>query len=181
MGPKYRIPFKRRLKGKTDYKKRLGLLKSGELRLVVRKSLKHTKLQIIKYEKGGDKTLISASTQDLVKMGWKYSTSNTPSAYLAGLLIGVKSKKQKIKRVILDIGPQISVKGSKIYAAVKGVIDAGVDVPCSEGMFPPESRIKGENIVKYSKECKNKVQFSKINPENMVKDFEKIKEKILKG
>ncbi|MEM5793267.1 MAG: 50S ribosomal protein L18 [Candidatus Aenigmatarchaeota archaeon] len=181
MGPKYKLPFKRRFEGKTDYRKRLALIKSGEIRLVVRKSNKHTKLQIVKYQPEGDRTLASASTQDLIKLGWKYSTSNTPSAYLAGLLMGIKARKNKLKKVILDIGPQVSVKGSKIYAAVKGVIDAGIEVPCSEEMFPPESRIKGENIVKYAKECNNKNQFSKIKPVDMVKDFEKIKEKILKG
>jgi len=183
IGPKYKMPFKRRYDKKTNYNKRLGLLLSGKPRLVIRKSLKHLKLQIVKYEPKGDKTLVSANTQDLEKFGWKYSTANLPAAYLAGLLIGQKAKKSKIKEAIVDLGPQISVKGSRLYAAVKGAIDAGLEVPCSEDVFPSEERIKGEHIVKYSKEKGNtyKTQFSKIKPDNMTEDFEKVKEKIMKG
>ena len=183
IGPKYRMPFKRRLEKKTNYKKRLGLLLSEKPRLIVRASLKHMKVQIIKYEVKGDKTIASATTQELKKLGWKYSTSNLPAAYLTGLLIGKKAKKKKVKNVVVDFGVQRIVKGSRLYAALKGAIDAGLEVPCSEGVFPSEERIRGENIVKYSKEKGDtyKTQFSKVKPDNMVKDFEKIKEKIMKG
>jgi len=94
-GPRYKMPFKRRYEKKTNYKKRLGLLLSEKPRLVVRKFLRHTKAQIIKYEPKGDKTVVSANTQELEKLGWKYSTSNIPAAYLTGLLIGQRAKKKK--------------------------------------------------------------------------------------
>jgi len=183
IGPKYKMPFKRRFEKETNYKKRLGLLLSEKPRLVIRTSNKHTKAQIIKYETEGDKTLVSANTQDIKALGWKYSTSNLPSAYLAGLLIGQRAKKKKIKDVVVDFGVQKIIKGSKLYAAVKGVKDAGIEVPCSEDVLPTEGRIKGENIVKYSKEKGDtyKIQFSKVKPDKMVEDFEKLKEKIIKG
>jgi len=169
------MPFKRRFEKKTNYKKRLGLLLSGKPRLVIRRSLTHTKVQIIKYEPKGDKTIVSATTQELEKMGWKYSTSNIPAAYLVGLLIGKRAKKKKLKSLVLDIGLQRSVKGSRIYATVKGAIDAGLEIPCSEEVFPSEERLRGEHIVKFSKEVGDvhKIQFSKVKPDNMVKDFEK--------
>ncbi len=180
-GPRYKMPFKRRFEGKTNYKKRLGLLLSGKPRLVIRTSLKHVKTQIIKYNPEGDKTIVSASTQELEKLGWKHSTSNIPAAYLTGLLIGKKAKKKKIKEVVVDFGPQKLVKGSRLYAVIKGGIDAGLEIPCSEEVLPSEKRIKGEHIVKYSKENKDKTQFSKVKPANMTKDWKKIKEKIMKG
>ena len=176
------MPFKRRFEEKTNYKKRLGLLSSKKPRLVVRKSVKHTRAQIIEYEPKGDKTIVSATTQELEKLGWKYSTSDIPAAYLVGLLVGRKAKK-KIKDVVVDLGTQKNVKGSKLYAVVKGVIDSGIEVPCSEEVLPSEERLRGEHIVKYSKEKGDsyKTQFSKVKPDNMVEDFEKIKEKIMKG
>ena len=43
----YTVPFRRKREGKTNYKKRLGLLKSKSLRLVVRKSNKHILVQLV--------------------------------------------------------------------------------------------------------------------------------------
>ena len=180
-GPRYKLPFKRRFEKKTNYRKRLGLLLSEKPRVVIRTSNKHTKTQIIKYETDGDKTLISANSQDLKKLGWKYSTSNLPAAYLTGLLVGQKAKKNKIKDIVVDLGVQRTVKGSRLYATIKGIIDAGIKVPCSEEVLPSEERIKGEHIVKYSKTDTYKTQFSKVKPDKMVEDFEKAKEKIMKG
>ena len=65
--PKFRMPFKRRLEGKTNYRKRLRLLLSRKPRLVVRKSLKHVRAQIIEFDPVGDKTIVSASTEELKK------------------------------------------------------------------------------------------------------------------
>ena len=41
-------------------------------------------------------------------------------------------------------------KGAKIFAALSGVVDAGVDVPHSEEKIVKE-RMKGEHIAKYAK------------------------------
>ena len=65
-GPRYRRPFRRRFEGKTDYHKRLKLLKSRKLRVVVRTSNNHVRVQIVQSKLGGDKILISAFSKELV-------------------------------------------------------------------------------------------------------------------
>lgn len=161
------MPFKRRRLEKTDYKRRLKLLTSKKPRLVVRKSLKFIKAQIIEFAKEGDKTLVSASSQELKKLGWKFACDNLPSAYLTGLLIGKKALKKEIKEVILDLGLHPSTKGSRIYACVKGALDAGLNVPCDESVFPTEERIKGLHVAKHLEKFKN-----------LPEEFEKIKQEI---
>ena len=43
-GPRYRIKLRRRREGRTDYRHRLALLKSGETRIAVRRSLKNIRV-----------------------------------------------------------------------------------------------------------------------------------------
>ncbi len=167
--PRLRIHFKRRREGKTNYKKRLELLKSKKPRLVVRKSLKYINAQIISFDKLGDKTLASASSKELKKFGWRFAKDNLPSAYLTGLLIAKRAREKGIEEAILDIGLQASTKGSRIYAVVKGARDAGLKVQAEESMLPSEERIRGEHIANYNK------KFS-----NIVEEFERIKEEIKK-
>ena len=164
--PTYRTPFRRRREGKTDYKKRLRLLLSKEPRLVVRKSLNYIRAQIIQFDKAGDKTLATANSKELKKLGWKFACDNLPAAYLTGLLIGKRTLKKKINEVVLDSGLYPSVKGSRIYAMVKGALDAGLKVPYDEKISPSEERIKGMHIKKFKE---------------LPVEFEKIKKKILGG
>ena len=60
-------------------------------------------------------------------------------------MFGKKAIEKGVKKMILDAGISRSTKGSKIYAAVKGAKDAGLDIECNEKVFPSESRILGEN------------------------------------
>ena len=166
--PTYKMPFKRRREGKTDYKKRLKLLVSKKPRLVVRKSLKYIRAQIVEFDKKGDKTIVSTSSQELKKMGWKFSTDNLPSAYLVGLIIGKKALKKDVKEAVLDSGLYPSTKGSRIYAVVKGAVDAGLAIPVDEKVFPGEERIKGSHIAKHMRRFKD-----------LPEEFEKIKQKIM--
>jgi large subunit ribosomal protein L18 len=156
----YLMPFKRRREKKTDYKKRLALIKSEKTRLVIRKSSKNITVQFIDYNAKGDKTLVSAFSTELKKFGWK-KTGNIPASYLTGLLAGKRARDKKVKEVVLDLGLQTSTKGSRIYAALKGVLDAGIKVPHSEKILPDEDRIKGVHI-----------------SENTVKQFEEVRSKI---
>jgi len=139
--------FKRRREKKTNYKRRLALLKSGITRLVIRKSLSNISIQFINFVAKGDVTLATANSTELKKFGWN-KTGNIPAAYLTGLLAGKKAKEKKIEKANLDLGLQISTKGSRIYAALKGVVDSGVNVPHSEDILPSEDRIKGKHISK---------------------------------
>lgn len=166
--PTYRMPFKRRRLGKTDYKKRLKLLISKKPRLVVRKSLKYIHAQIVEFAKEGDKTIATVSSEELKKNGWKFACDNLPAAYLTGLLIGKKAVKKGIKEVVLDAGLYPSTAGSRVYAIVKGAVDAGLKVPIEEKVLPKEERIKGIHVASYLEKFKN-----------LPEEFEKIKQKIL--
>jgi len=167
LSPRYKMPFRRRREGKTNYKKRLKLLLSGKPRLVVRKSLKYINTQIIVFDEKGDRTLVAANSKELKKLGWEYACDNVPAAYLTGLLIGKKALKKGIKEAILDIGLYPSTRGSRLYAVVKGAIDAGLHVPCDEKMFPSEERIRGKHIASYLEKFKD-----------MPNKFEELKQKI---
>ena len=153
------MAYKRKMNGKTDYKHRLNLLKSGKLRLVIRKALNNILLQVVKYEPNGDKILTSVHSSSLKKYGWDLHRGNLPSAYLAGLLCGKLAKEKNVEETNLDLGLAKSVKGSVQYAAVKGFIDSGVKVPCSEDVFPNVDRIEGKNI---SEEVNKKFSEAKL-------------------
>lgn len=182
MNAKYELPFKRRLENKTNYRKRLALLKSRKPRLVVRKSLNHIRAQIIDFTPKGDRVLASASSEELKRFGWNYATKNVPSSYLVGLMIGKRALKNKINEAMLDSGLYSNVKGSKINSVLKGAIDAGIAVPHSEDILPPEDRIRGKSIMEYAKKFGGKHHlFAKNNPEKMEEMFVKIKSIILKG
>ena len=51
----------------------------------------------------------------------------------------------KIKKVILDTGLIPSTKGSRVYAAVKGISDAGIKINYDAKMIPSKERLEGEN------------------------------------
>ncbi len=145
------IPFRRKRSGKTNYKKRIAMLTSRMPRFVVRRSLKHIITQIILYEPQGDKIVASATSHDLKKLGWKLSGNNTPAAYLVGYLAGNKAKQAKINEAILDLGLYRPIKGSKLYAVLKGAVDAGLQVSHDPVVMPKEDRIHGKHIADYKK------------------------------
>lgn len=182
-----RIPPKRRRLGLTDYRKRLKLVKSALPRLVIRRTNRYLITQIIKSKLGGDETLITVTSKKLADYGWRAGFKNTPAAYLTGFLAGLLAKKKGIGKAVVDIGLHRAVKGSKVFAAVKGFIDAGVEVAASEGVFPDEDRIKGVPIMEYYKSIKESdvetIQFSKSDEEvymNLDSHFSQVKERILK-
>ncbi|MBI2140058.1 50S ribosomal protein L18 [Candidatus Woesearchaeota archaeon] len=152
----YTVGMRRKREGKTNYKKRLKLLKCVLPRLVVRKSLNNMQLQIAVFEEKGDKILAAAHSRELEQFGWHANNGNVAAAYLAGVLMGAKAVQQGIKEAVLDIGLQKSVRGSRIYAALKGCIDGGLKVPVNPEIFPSEDRIKGAHIGKFAQEMLSK-------------------------
>lgn len=148
-GPRYNVKPRRRREGRTDYRKRLRLLRSEKVRLVVRKSLKNTQIQLIEYKEEGDNILVSANSKELKsKYNWKFSTSTTPAAYLTGLLAGTRAKEKGIDECVLDTGRYPPTKGSKIFASLKGLVDAGVECPHSDERIPSDDRILGKHLNK---------------------------------
>lgn len=187
-GKRRTIAYRRKRELSTDYKKRLGFLKSEMPRLVIRKSNMTITVQLIQYKENGDKVLVTATSKELAKQGWKGHTANMPSAYLTGLLAAKKAKAAKVKEAITDLGLQTPGAGSKLYAALKGAVDGGLEVPHDPAVLPKEDRIKGKHIEEYAKKLgkgdEYKKQFSKYTkanfaPEDMQKHFEDIKKKIL--
>jgi large subunit ribosomal protein L18 len=151
---KYTVQYRRKREGKTNYKRRIKLLSSHKPRLVIRKYSNLIALQIIEFSPKGDKIVCAYDSKKLKELGWEGHTGNIPAAYLSGLYL---AKNCDVKEVIVDFGEQHSVKGSALYAVVKGAIDGGVQINCSEKMFPSEDRIQGQHT-------KTKDLFSKIKP-----------------
>ena len=180
----YETKFKRRAEGKTDYEKRLKLVKSKKVRFVVRKTNTRIISQAIMFELKGDKTIATADSKELTKYGF-YGTNNTPSAYLTGLLLGKKIS-NKIKEGVLDIGRKTASHGSVVFACAKGINDGGVKVPLSKRV-PSEERINATTLDEYAKKLGENANTvfanyakAKITPGEINKAFEKAKSEIQK-
>lgn len=144
-----RIAFRRKREGKTDYRKRIKLVLSQKPRLVVRRSLNNFTAQLIEYSEKGDITLASAHSRELLKFGYNMHRGNARAAYLTAYLCALKAIKKGYKEAILDIGAATPVKGSNIFAALKGAVDAGLNIPHSDEVLPGDERLKGvEEFVK---------------------------------
>jgi large subunit ribosomal protein L18 len=161
-GPRYTVRFRRSRVGKTNYHTRLALLKSRKPRLVIRKTNKYINCQVINYTAKGDTVIASAHSKQLTKNGWKHSCNNLSAAYLTGLMVGLEAKKAKTSDVIFDMGAYSSVKGSVLYAALKGVVDAGLNVPHDPEVFPSEERLQGKHT----------------KAKDLLKDIEAVKKKL---
>ncbi len=186
---RYCVQFRRRREGKTNYKARKALVLSGKPRLVVRGTIKNIIAQIITAKPHGDEVLVSAHSRELGNHEWKAPKGNIPAAYLTGLLCGLKAKAEGINEAILDIGLHSPSKSARVFAVLKGVLDAGIDVPHGEEKLPDEKRIEGEHIAQYAESLTSNPEeyqskFSKyleqkLSPETLPKHFAKIKTQIL--
>jgi len=185
-GSRYKVAFKRRKEGKTDYGARFKLIELDKSRMVVRLTNSHVIAQIIKVAPEGDETVISAHSNELKKMGWLGSTKNISAAYLTGFLCGKKALNEGVDKAILDIGLKSPTKGTKVFAILKGAVDAGLYVPHGDAILPDEERIKGEHIAQYAESLsENEIseKFSGyikngLSPKDLPDHFEKIKQKI---
>ncbi len=145
-GTTFKVKFRRRRELKTDYRKRLAMLKGNKPRLVVRKSNNAMTVEVVSYEQNGDKVNAFFTSLALKKMGWSGHGGNLPAAYLAGYGCAKKSIKAGIKEAVLDIGLASPVHGSRVFASLKGAIDAGMKIPADERVFPKMDRISGKHI-----------------------------------
>ena len=145
-----KLPRRRRLEAKTDYKSRLALLKSEKPRLVVRKSNKYITVQIVKSELAQDKTIVGLTSKSLLSKGWPKemagSLKSLPAAYLAGIMLGKMALKANVKEAIVDLGMNRNIKNSRLYAVLKGTLDAGMSIPCDKSSLPTMEIIKNEKI-----------------------------------
>ncbi|RJS68624.1 50S ribosomal protein L18 [Methanophagales archaeon] len=147
--PTHHVPFRRRREGKTDYRKRLKLLLSEKPRVVVRESNKYIRIQLVLGDNLSDRTVISTISSELEGYGYEGGKCNTSAAYLTGLLFGRKSKEAGFDEGILDIGQCTPTHGSKVYAALKGVVDSGMDIPYDPSVLPSDERLNGQHIAEF--------------------------------
>lgn len=158
---------RRKKEHKTDYSKRIRLLKSGSPRIVFKKTNRYIITQYVKSKEAQDKIEIGMTSKDLLKYGWPKelagSLKSIPASYLTGLLIGKKILRKKLDSPIADFGMLRILHKNRAFAFLKGLKDSGIEIKCEEEFFPPEERIKGKHLKK---------DFSKI--------FEEIKSKIEK-
>jgi large subunit ribosomal protein L18 len=154
---------------------------------VIRKTNTQIIAQVVNAKVIGDVTIASAISSELPEFGWNAGIGNLPAAYLTGLLAGLRAKAHGIDNAILDIGLNPPVKGSKIYAALKGSIDAGLEVPSNEDVFPDEARITGKHIVEaynHFTEEKESAMFSDLGKKKTTittipKQFDKVKKALI--
>ena len=185
------VLFRRKRENRTNYNKRLKLLLSQKPRLVVRFTNQRIIAQVIKFDHSGDKVLAATDSSTLKKYGWNYSYKNFPAAYLTGMMVAKMAQSNNCTECILDTGFKQTIKKGKIYAFLKGAIDAGLTIPHGDDdIFPNEDVISGKNVEKYAGSIKqnqdvyNKIfaKYLKNNsiPVEMSKAFSGAKEKINK-
>lgn len=159
-----KIQKRRRREFKTNYSKRIKMLKGNLPRIVFRKTNKKIIGQYVTSKEAQDSVIVEANSMDLLKYGWPKentgSLKSLPAAYLTGFLLSKRIiESEKGEKAILDIGLIRNVKKSRIYAFLKGVVDGGLDVPCNEKAFPEEERISGKNTkIKDFRERFNKIK-----------------------
>ncbi len=145
-GPRYKVPFRRRREGRTDYRQRARLLRGHVPRAVVRVTLRNVSVQLIDYDPKGDRVVVVAHSRELVEMGWDQATGNIPAAYLTGYLAGRRAKQKGLSNAVLDIGLKEPTKGSGVFAALKGLVDAGLEIPHGKDVLPSKERLMGKHI-----------------------------------
>jgi len=185
-------------------------------RLIVRFSNKDVVCQIAYAKIGGDIVVTSAYSHELPRYGVKVGLTNYAAAYCTGLLLARRHlKKLKLDEVYqgvtdvsgetynvesqegqpgafrcyLDVGLSRTTTGARIFGAMKGAVDGGLDIPHSETRFPGydaeakkydpaqhKARIFGQHVADYMRSLKDededsyKRQFSQFVKEGLEAD-----------
>jgi len=143
-------------------------------RLVVRKTNKDIICQIAFATIKNDRILSAAYSHELERYGIKAGFTNYSAAYATGLLLARRvlvklgmdgeyvgvTKNEAIGKhflveekgerrpfyVILDVGLNRTTTGAKIFAAMKGAVDGGLNIPHSDSMkqFPGYNKASGK-------------------------------------
>jgi large subunit ribosomal protein L18 len=140
----YSVILRRLREEKTNYKKRKLMLMSRADFITVQISNENTLVQVHKPQFTGDKVVASAHSRFLISKGWKGSRKNVPAAYLTGYLAGKKALASGTTSAILYSGTRKYTQ--RMAAALKGVIDAGLEIPASEETLPADERINGTHL-----------------------------------
>jgi len=133
----------------TDYRRRLKLLRGQMPRAVVRISNTRTTCQLVTWAADGDLVEVTVTGSDLVKKyGWPSNRSlkSVPASYLVGYAMGKAAVAAGSSEAVLDIGLAASTRGGRVYAALKGMSDAGLEIPHSDDVYPDEDRLNGAHV-----------------------------------
>jgi len=188
---RFQVKWRRRRSGHTNYGRRHKLITQDKnkylapkYRLVVRISNRYCRVQVVAAELDHDRTICSASSQELPRYGIKAGLKNYAACYATGLLCarrllkslnldetyegveevtgactsydstgaeipegtrdngkkfyveGVEPGERKPFRAYLDIGIRTASRGSRVFAAMKGASDGGMDIPHNNKRFP---------------------------------------------
>ncbi len=148
-GKNQRLRYKRRRNGETDYRRRMRMLRGGSVRAVVRVSNTQTICQLVDYQSGGDEILVSIDGRTLVdKFKWPMDASrkSVPASYLTGFAMGKAALAAGHNEAVLDIGLAASSSGNRAFSALKGMVDAGLEIPHGEDVLPDDNRVSGAHI-----------------------------------
>ena len=187
-GPSYRVPYRRRRQAKTDYKVRRTLATSKKPRLVVRPSNKNITVQLLTSKIEGDVVHAQVTSKELDRFGWLGGNKNIPAAYLLGVLVAKKALKVGIDSANLDIGLARPTKGAKVFATLKGALDAGLDIPCDSDILPDPGRTEGKAIADYAKSIEDSGDYERhfsaylkrgIKPQDLPDHFRSVKDNIM--
>ena len=140
-----KVAKRRRRESKTDYFARKNILKGGKPRVVFRKTNKYIIAQYVVSKEAKDSVTLGVTSKILLKHGWpeasKGSLKSIPASYLTGYFMGKKVLKDKLETPIVDLGMTRTVHKSKVFAFIKGLKDAGLEISSKEEAFP---EIKGK-------------------------------------
>jgi len=161
-----RVQKRRRREGKTDYANRIRMLKGESPRIVFRRTNRYIITEYVTSREAQDKIVIGITSKKLKEFGWpsefEGSLKSIPASYLTGFLMGKEIAKKKLATPIVDVGMIRTISKNKVFAFIKGLIDSGIKIKCSEEKFPEEERLSGKNLKsdfsKIFKEIKSKIE-----------------------
>jgi len=145
--------------------------KTPKYRFVVRFTNRDIMCQIFSSDLTHDTCLVSAYSHELQRYGIKLGLTNYAAAYCTGLLLARRlNKKLKLEyegnteelgeyyeveaneegpapfSAILDVGLKPTTTGSRMFGALKGACDGGIDIPHGDRRFPrPKSDAQGKD------------------------------------
>ena len=175
---------------KTNYRKRQALLISKQDFVTIKITNQNVIAQVLKPEIQGDIVRVSTHSRELRRYGWKGSLNSLPACYLVGLILGRKALEKGADKAVLYIGNKPFT--SRIAACMKGIVQAGINIPISSESYPTEHRLNGQHIAEYALKIKtediNKYNkyFSSLLREGLVPEYyqshvEEITARIQKG
>ena len=139
--------------------------KTPKYRFVVRVTNKDITCQIVAADLTHDVVLAAAYAHELPRYGIKFGLTNYAAAYATGLLLARRINKKfnleyegntevngedynveaadegaKPFRALLDVGLARTTSGARVFGALKGATDGGLDVPHNDHRFPGSKR-----------------------------------------